>query len=69
MGEEDGDYLDNSDQATDKRVRSINHDLGSIKLKIPSFQGKNYPKTYFEWEKKVELVFDYHNYSKEKKAN
>ncbi|KAH9671240.1 Endonuclease [Citrus sinensis] len=52
MGEEDGDDLDNfDDQATidmrgrdDRRARRIDHDLGSIKLKIPSFQGKNDPK-------------------------
>ena len=33
-------------------------------MKIPSFQGKNNPKAYLEWEKKIELVFDCHNYSK-----
>ncbi|GKV17059.1 hypothetical protein SLEP1_g27612 [Rubroshorea leprosula] len=44
------------------------HDLGSIKMKIPPFQGKNDPGVYLEWEKKVELVFDFHNYSKEKKV-
>ncbi|GKU88758.1 hypothetical protein SLEP1_g2985 [Rubroshorea leprosula] len=43
-------------------------DLGSIKMKIPPFQGKNDPDVYLEWEKKVELVFDCHNYSKEKKG-
>ncbi|GKV06999.1 hypothetical protein SLEP1_g18811 [Rubroshorea leprosula] len=42
-------------------------DLGSIKMKIPPFQGKNDPDVYLEWEKKVELVFDCHNYSEEKK--
>ncbi|PON72857.1 hypothetical protein PanWU01x14_063260 [Parasponia andersonii] len=42
--------------------------LGSIKMKIPFFQGKNDPEAYLEWEKKVELVFDYHNYSKIKKV-
>ncbi|KAH9705041.1 hypothetical protein KPL70_011721 [Citrus sinensis] len=76
MGEEDGDDLDNfDDQATidmrgrdDRRARHIDLDLGSIKLKIPSFQGKNDPKTYLEWEKKVELVFDCQNYSEEKKV-
>ncbi|KAH9680244.1 hypothetical protein KPL71_026482 [Citrus sinensis] len=76
MGEEDGDDLDNfDDQATvdmrgrdDRRARHIDHDLGSIKLKIPSFQGKNDPEVYLEWEKKVELVFDCHNYSEEKKV-
>ncbi|GKV07003.1 hypothetical protein SLEP1_g18815 [Rubroshorea leprosula] len=43
-------------------------DLGSIKMKIPPFQGKNDPDVYLEWEKKVELVFDCHNYSEEKKV-
>ncbi|GKV11026.1 hypothetical protein SLEP1_g22315 [Rubroshorea leprosula] len=41
-------------------------DLGSIKMKIPLFQGKNDLDVYLEWEKKVELVFDCHNYSEEK---
>ncbi|KAH9658278.1 hypothetical protein KPL70_023423 [Citrus sinensis] len=52
----------------DIRVRRIDHDLGSIKLKIPSFQGKNDLEVYLEWEKKVELIFDCHNYSEEKKV-
>ncbi|GKV13634.1 hypothetical protein SLEP1_g24622 [Rubroshorea leprosula] len=34
------------------------HDLGSIKLKIPPFQGKNDPDVYLEWEKKVEYTVD-----------
>ena len=37
------------------------NNLGSIKMKIPSFQGKNDHEAYLEWEKKVELVFDCHN--------
>ena len=36
-------------------------------MKIPSFQGKNNPKAY-QWEMKVELIFECHNYSKEKKV-
>ncbi|KAL5829906.1 hypothetical protein ACOSQ3_019374 [Xanthoceras sorbifolium] len=44
------------------------NNLGSIKMKIPSFQGKNDPEVYLEWEKKVELVFDCHNYSENKKV-
>ena len=60
MEEEDGDNLDNfDDQATvdmcgrdDRRARCIDRDLGSIKLKIPSFQGKNGPKAYLAWEKR-----------------
>ena len=38
-------------------------------MKIPSFQGKHDPEAYLEWEKKVELVFDCHNYSRMKKVN
>ena len=36
-------------------------------MKIPHFQGKKDLDTYLEWEKKVEHVFDCHNYSYEKK--
>lgn len=36
-------------------------------MKISSLQGKNDPKAYLEWRKKLELLFDCHNYSKEKK--
>ncbi|KAI4320605.1 hypothetical protein MLD38_034066 [Melastoma candidum] len=46
----------------------IDRNLGSIKLTIPPFQGKNDPDKYIEWERKVELVFDCHNYSEEKKV-
>uniref|UniRef100_A0A2N9HVB7 Reverse transcriptase RNase H-like domain-containing protein n=1 Tax=Fagus sylvatica TaxID=28930 RepID=A0A2N9HVB7_FAGSY len=46
----------------------IDGNLGNIKMKIPSFQGKNDPEAYLEWEKKVELIFEYHNYSEEKKV-
>jgi hypothetical protein len=37
-------------------------------MKIPSFQWKNDPEAYLEWEKKVELIFECHNYSEEKKV-
>ena len=36
-------------------------------MKILSFQGKNDPEAYLEWEKKMELVFDCYNYSELKK--
>lgn len=42
--------------------------LGSIKMKIPSFQVENDPEAYLESEKKLELVFDYHQYSKTRKV-
>ncbi|RDY08618.1 hypothetical protein CR513_07123, partial [Mucuna pruriens] len=41
---------------------------GNIKISIPTFQGKNDPEVYLEWERKVEHVFDCHNYSEEKKV-
>ena len=40
--------------------------LENIKMKIPSFQGKNDPEAYLECEKKVDLIFECHNYSEEK---
>jgi len=46
----------------------LDGDLDAIKLKIPSFQGKNNPETYLEWEKKVNWIFDCHNYSEMKKV-
>ena len=41
--------------------------LCGIKMKISSFQGKSDPETYFEWEKKMEFIFDCHSYSGAKK--
>ncbi|KAM7507219.1 hypothetical protein LguiA_017672 [Lonicera macranthoides] len=42
--------------------------MNGIKMRIPSFQGKNDPEAYLEWVKKVELVFACHNYSESKKV-
>ena len=42
--------------------------MGSIKIKIPAFKGKIDPKAYFYLEKKVEMIFDIHRYSEEKKV-
>jgi len=42
--------------------------LNNIKMKIPSFQGRNDPGIYLEWEKKMEFIFDCHNYSYAKKG-
>jgi hypothetical protein len=46
----------------------VDRNLGSIKMKILSFQGRTDPKVYLECEEKIELVFDCHNYSEEKKV-
>jgi hypothetical protein len=44
------------------------NNLGRIKMKIPSFQGRSDPEAYLEWEKKMEFVFDCDNYSETKKV-
>ena len=41
--------------------------VDNIKMKIPPYQGRNDPDVYLEWERKVDLVFDCHAYSEEKK--
>ncbi|KAL2457248.1 CCHC-type domain-containing protein [Abeliophyllum distichum] len=46
----------------------VDRNFGNIKMKIPSFQGKNNPNAYLEWEMRMELIFDCHNYSEEKKV-
>jgi len=46
----------------------IDQNLGSIKLKIPAFKGKIDPEAYLDWEKKVEMIFNIHRYSEEKKV-
>jgi len=46
----------------------LDGDLDAIKLKIPSFQGKNDLEIYLEWEKKVDWIFYCHNYSEAKKV-
>ena len=46
----------------------VDRNLGSIKHKIPNFQGKTDPVAYLQWEKQVELIFDCHQFSEEKKV-
>jgi hypothetical protein len=46
----------------------VDRNIGSIKMKIPSFQGKNDSESNLEWEKKIELIFYHQNYSEEKKV-
>ena len=45
----------------------LDKNIGSIKMKISSFLGKNDPNAYLEWKRKVEFIFECHNYSEEKK--
>ncbi|XP_016731065.1 uncharacterized protein [Gossypium hirsutum] len=43
-------------------------DLKSIRLSIPLFQGRSDPEAYLEWEKKIKLIFECHNYLEVKKV-
>ncbi|XP_010551211.1 PREDICTED: uncharacterized protein LOC104821896 [Tarenaya hassleriana] len=67
----DEEELVEQPQRPRRAQRARNHvddDLGSIKMKIPSFQGRNDPKVYLEWERKTEMVFECHRYSELKKV-
>ena len=43
-------------------------DMGGIKMKVPSFQGKGDPEAYFEWETKTQFVFECQSYTENKKV-
>ena len=42
----------------DKTRADRDRDLGSIKMKVPSFQGKSDPEAYLEWETNTQFVFE-----------
>lgn len=69
--EDDGESVEShrryGGRGRNARNREDNN-LGSIKMKIPSFQGRSDPEAYLEWEKKIEFVFDCHNYAETKKV-
>jgi hypothetical protein len=69
--EEDRESIVNNRRPRGRFGEARNHEdnkLGGIKMKIPSFQGRSDPEAYLEWEKKMEFVFDCHNYSETKKV-
>ena len=81
LGDEEGDPIEEVGRMAPRRIRQgrgiqrdlirreeVDRNLGNIKMKIPSFQGRNDPEAYLEWEKKVEMVFDCHHYSEENKV-
>ena len=50
------------------RREEADDDLSHIKISIPPFMGKSDPEAYLEWEEKMEMIFDCHNYSEGKKV-
>lgn len=55
-GRFDHDYL-----LRETRNQDENY-VGYIKMKIPPFQRKSNPEAYLKWEKKLDFMFDCHNY-------
>ena len=39
--------------------------IKAVKIKILMFQGRSNPEAYLEWERKMEMIFESHNYTKE----
>nr|XP_033508960.1 uncharacterized protein LOC117273861 [Nicotiana tomentosiformis] len=51
-----------------QRGRVEDDNISSIKVKMASFKGTRDPDLYLDWERKVEAIFDCHNYSEGKKV-
>lgn len=66
VGEEEEDAYSMRDRP--RREERFDSNINSIKMKIPSFKGRNDAETYLEWERKVERIFECHNYSEVKKV-
>ncbi|XP_066347609.1 uncharacterized protein [Miscanthus floridulus] len=52
----------------DRHRRRNDDGLRNVKVSIPPFSGQENADAYFEWETKVEQIFDLYEYSTEKKA-
>ena len=63
-----GAESDSEDGGEIERNPVVDNDLTSIKMRIPTFEGKNNAEEFIEWERKVEQIFECHNYSEEKKS-
>ncbi|XP_060196250.1 uncharacterized protein LOC132625655 [Lycium barbarum] len=70
------DFVDDLDVNLDRvgrdrrgqRGRVEDDNINSIKMKMPTFKGTRDPDLYLDWERKVEAIFDCHNYSEAKKV-
>src|SRR2546428_8064432 len=63
-----GAESDSEDGGEIERNPVVDNDLTSIKMRIPTFEGKNNAEEFIEWERKLEELFECHNYSDEKKS-
>ncbi|KAH0688954.1 hypothetical protein KY289_016312 [Solanum tuberosum] len=51
-----------------QRGRVEDDNINSIKMKMSSFKGTRDPDLYLDWERRVEAIFDCHNYFEGKKV-
>ena len=66
-----GRWYDDDDESIYESIQGCNkqdNNLGTVKMKIPNFHGISDLKAYLVWEKKVDFMFNCHNYSEEKKV-
>ena len=61
------DEFDHGQRRPRRSIKLVGVAIKGIKMKIPPFQRKSDPDTYFEWERRVELVFDCNDYTDEQK--
>ena len=61
--ESDGDEEDELGRAVE-----VDNNLTSIEMRILTFEGKNNAEEFIELERKVEQIFECHNYSEEMKS-
>ena len=66
-GEDDANSIQDRPRR-EERFDRLDSNINSIKMKIPPFKGRNDAETYLEWERKVERIFECHNYSEIKKV-
>jgi len=64
----DDQFVQNSAFYDFRNCDDVDGDLGTIKMKILVFQGKNNLGAYLEWEKKIDLIFHHNHYFKGKKV-
>src|SRR3954471_13138901 len=65
------DQLENQQNNTNEEERARRRRMGrpreerlrGIKIKVPTFQGKNDPEAYLEWETKIKQIFACNTYS------
>ncbi|GKV46463.1 hypothetical protein SLEP1_g53444 [Rubroshorea leprosula] len=62
------DLNDDYEDAFNNDAQNSNFSMDRFMRRRGGQKGKNDPDVYLDWEKKVELVFDCHNYSEEKKV-